>query len=194
MDIGIFGPLAGYLVSIVAVALGFALSIHTAANAPAAIVVFGSEPPTIRLVHALLVHWDPAIPSFDHIAPHPVLVAGWIGLFITSLNLIPGGQLDGGHILYAVSPKAHKVFTNFLPFALFLMGTLYWVGWLLWGLFLMVPAMRHPKVPVVPDLSRGRFALAIVGLAIFLLTFTPTPFHGSSLMHFIHLDPFRSAQ
>ena len=156
--------------------------------------MFGSEPPTIRLVHALLVHWDPAIPSFDHIAPHPVLVAGWIGLFITSLNLIPGGQLDGGHILYAVSPKAHKVFTNFLPFALFLMGTLYWVGWLLWGLFLMVPAMRHPKVPVVPDLSRGRFALAIVGLAIFLLTFTPTPFHGSSLMHFIHLDPFRSAQ
>jgi membrane-associated protease RseP (regulator of RpoE activity) len=193
MDIGIYGPLAGYAVSAVAVAVGFVLSFHTAANAPAAIVVFGSEPPTIRLVHALLVRWDPSIPSFDHLAPHPVLVAGWIGLFITSLNLIPGGQLDGGHILYAVSPRAHKLFTNFLPFVLFLMGTLYWVGWLLWGLFLMVPAMRHPKVPVDPGLTRSRYALAVIGLAIFLLTFTPTPFYDSSLMHFFHLDPFRSA-
>jgi membrane-associated protease RseP (regulator of RpoE activity) len=122
-----------------------------------------------------------------------VLVAGWIGLFSTSLNLIPGGQLDGGHILYAVSPRAHKLFTNFLPFVLFLMGTLYWVGWLLWGLFLMVPAMRHPKVPVDPGLTRSRYALAVIGLAIFLLTFTPTPFYDSSLMHFFHLDPFRSA-
>jgi hypothetical protein len=76
---------------------------------------------------------------------------------------------------------------------LFLMGTLYWVGWLLWGLFLMVPAMRHPKVPVDPVLSRGRLALAVIALAIFLLTFTPTPFYNSSLMHFFHLDPFRTA-
>jgi membrane-associated protease RseP (regulator of RpoE activity) len=193
MDIGIYGPLAGYVASAIAVAVGFALSFHTAANAPAAIVVFGGEPPTIRLVHALLVQWDPSIPTFDHLAPHPVLVAGWIGLFITSLNLIPGGQLDGGHILYAVSPRAHKIFTNFLPIVLFLMGTLYWVGWLLWGLFLMVPAMRHPKVPVDPVLSRGRLALAVIALAIFLLTFTPTPFYNSSLMHFFHLDPFRTA-
>jgi membrane-associated protease RseP (regulator of RpoE activity) len=193
MDIGIYGPLAGYVASALAVAVGFALSFHAAANAPAAIVVFGSEPPTIRLIHALLVHWDPSIPSFDHIAPHPVLVAGWIGLFITSLNLIPGGQLDGGHILYAVSPRAHKLFTNFLPIVLFLMGTLYWVGWLLWGLFLMIPALRHPKVPTNPDLSRGRLALAVVGLSIFLLTFTPTPFYNSSLMHFFHIDRFSAA-
>jgi membrane-associated protease RseP (regulator of RpoE activity) len=193
MDIGIYGPLAGYVASALAVAVGFALSFHTAANAPAAIVVFGGEPPTIRLIHALLVQWDPSIPSFEHIAPHPVLLAGWIGLFITSLNLIPGGQLDGGHILYAVSPRAHKLFTNFLPIVLFLMGTLYWVGWLLWGLFLMIPALRHPKVPIAPDLSRGRLALAVIGLSIFLLTFTPAPFYDSSLMHFFHIDPFRAA-
>jgi membrane-associated protease RseP (regulator of RpoE activity) len=192
MDIGIYGPLAGYVASALAVAVGFALSFHTAANAPAAIVVFGSEPLTIRLIHGLLLRWDPSIPAFDHIAPHPVLVAGWIGLFITSLNLIPGGQLDGGHILYAVSPRAHKWFTNLLPFALFLMGTLYWVGWLLWGMFLLVPAMRHPKVPITPELSRRRIALAVLGLAIFLVTFTPTPFHDNSLMHFFHIDPFRS--
>ncbi len=192
MDVGFYGPLAGYLVSAMAVAVGFALSYHSSTSAPAAIVEFGHEPLTIRLVHALLAHWAPSIPDFDHIAPHPVLVAGWIGLFITSLNLIPGGQLDGGHILCAVSPRAHQIFSKFLPIVLFIMGTLFWVGWLLWGVFLMIPAMRHPKVAVVPDLSRGRLALGIVGLAVFLLTFTPTPFYHNSLLHFFQIDPFRT--
>jgi membrane-associated protease RseP (regulator of RpoE activity) len=193
MDVGIYGPLAGYIASVVAVAVGFALSYQAPADAPAAIVRFGGEPLTIRLLHALLVHWDPSIPSFDRIAPHPVLVAGWIGLFITSLNLIPGGQLDGGHILYALSPRLHRVMTNLLPFLLFIAGAIFWVGWILWGLFLMIPAMRHPKVPIESGLSRGRFILGIVGILIFLLTFTPTPFYDSSLMHVFHIDPFSTA-
>ena len=193
MDVGIYGPLAGYVASAVAVGVGFALSFHAPANAPAAIIRLGGEPLTLRMLHALLLEWAPSTPSFDHIAPHPVLVAGWIGLFITSLNLIPGGQLDGGHILYAISPRMHKLVTNFLPIVLFLMGALCWVGWLLWGLFLMIPAMRHPKVEVVPGLSRSRMVLGVIGLAIFLLTFTPTPFYDSSLMHFFHIDPFRTA-
>jgi membrane-associated protease RseP (regulator of RpoE activity) len=174
--------------------VGFALSFHSRADAPHAIVRFGGEPLTIRLLHALLVHWDPSIPSFDHIAPHPILVAGWIGLFITSLNLIPGGQLDGGHVLYAISPRVHRVFTNFLPLVLFLAGTVYWVGWIFWGLFLMIPAMRHPNVPTHPGLKRGRIALGVVALAIFLLTFTVTPFYDNSLMNYLHLDPFRAMQ
>jgi membrane-associated protease RseP (regulator of RpoE activity) len=139
------------------------------------------------------VHWDPSIPSFDRIAPHPVLVAGWIGLFITSLNLIPGGQLDGGHILYALSPRLHRVMTNLLPFLLLIAGAIFWVGWILWGLFLMIPAMRHPKVPIESGLSRSRFILGIVGILIFLLTFTATPFYDSSLMHVFHIDPFSTA-
>jgi membrane-associated protease RseP (regulator of RpoE activity) len=189
MDVGIYGPLAGYVASAVTVGVGFALSFHAPANAPAAIIRFGGEPLTLRMLHALMVLWDPSTPSFDHIAPHPVLVAGWIGLFITSLNLIPGGQLDGGHILYALSPRMHKLFTNFLPIVLFLMGALCWVGWLLWGLFLVIPAMRHPRVAIAPGLSRSRLVLAIIGLAIFLLTFTPTPFYDSSLIHFFHPGP-----
>lgn len=184
MDVGIYGPLAGYVASAVAVAAGFALSIHASAYAPAAIVRFGSEPLTIRLVHALLLKWNPAIPSFEHVAPHPLLVAGWIGLFVTSLNLIPGGQLDGGHILYAISPKVHRVVTKLLPYLLLLAGAVCWVGWILWGLFLMIPAMRHPQVPVEPKLSRRRLALGIAGLVILLLTFTPTPFYDNSLMDF----------
>jgi membrane-associated protease RseP (regulator of RpoE activity) len=194
MDVGIFGPLCGYVASVFAVAVGFALSFHAPANASAAIVRFGGEPLTIRLLHALLVRSDPSIPSFDQIAPHPVLVAGWIGLFITSLNLIPGGQLDGGHILYAISPRVHKVFTAMLPFVLFLAGAVYWVGWILWGVLLMIPAMRHPNVPSEPGLKRGRLVLGVIGIVIFLLTFTPTPFYDSSLMHFLSIDPFRTTQ
>ncbi len=123
-----------------------------------------------------------------------MLVARWIGPFITSLNLIPGGQLDGGHILYAISPRLHKTVTTVLPFVLFLAGAVFWVGWILWGLFLMVPGMRHPNVPVDPELNRGRLLLGIVGMLIFLLTFTAAPFYDSSLMHFLHPDPFSSAQ
>jgi membrane-associated protease RseP (regulator of RpoE activity) len=183
MDVGIYGPLAGYAASALAVAAGFLLSHPPAAHAPAAIVRLGGEPLTIRLLHALLAQWNPNLPSFDQLAPHPVLVAGWIGLFITSLNLIPGGQLDGGHILYAISPRMHRVLTNVLPFVLLIAGTFYWLGWILWGLFLMIPAMRHPKVPIEPGLSRRRLVLGVVGLAIFLLTFTSTPFSHNSLMH-----------
>jgi membrane-associated protease RseP (regulator of RpoE activity) len=185
MDVGIYGPLAGYAASVIAVGVGFALSFNSVVEVPDAIVVFGREPITIRAMHALLVHWYPALPSFEHIAPHPVLVAGWIGLFITSLNLIPGGQLDGGHLLYAVSPRTHSLFTNLLPFVLFLAGAVYWVGWILWGAILLIPAMRHPRVPAETSLSRGRLVLGFVGLILFLLTFTPTPFEGNSLMQLL---------
>jgi len=194
MDVGVYGPLAGYVASVLAVAVGFVLSYHAPADAPIALVRFGGEPLTIRILHALLVQWDPNIPDFEHITPHPVLVAGWIGLFITSLNLIPGGQLDGGHILYALSPKLHQRLTKILPFLLFVAGTLFWVGWMLWGLFLMLPAMRHPKVPIEKELHRGRIILGIIGIVIFLLTFTLTPFYHNSLMNFLHIDPFRTAQ
>jgi hypothetical protein len=192
MDVGIYGPLAGYLASAVAVVVGFALSFHSASNAPAAIVIFGGEPLTIRMLHALLAHWNPSIPAFDHIAPHPVLVAGWIGLFITSLNLIPGGQLDGGHILYAISPRLHRAFTVGLPYVLFLAGTIFWMGWILWGLFLLIPAMRHPKIPLDSSLSRSRLVLGIIGIAVFMLTFTLTPFADSSLLHLLHLKLFNT--
>jgi len=190
MDLGIYGPLAGYIASAVAIAVGFVLSVDAPANAPAAIVRFGGEPLTIRIIHHLLRQWDTQIPSFNNIAPHPVLVAGWIGLFITALNLIPGGQLDGGHVLYAISPRVHRVVTNCLPFILIVAGAVFWVGWILWGIFLMIPALRHPHVPLETGLHRGRLVLGVIGLVIFLLTFTPTPFYNNSLMHFLHPDPF----
>lgn len=191
MDVGIYGPLAGYVASAVAVGVGFALSYTAPANPAHAIVRFGGEPLTIRILHHLVVRWDPTIPSFNNIAPHPVLVAGWIGLFITSLNLIPGGQFDGGHVLYAISPRMNRWATKALPLVLFVAGAVFWVGWMLWGAFMLIPAMRHPEIRNQQPLSRGRMVLGVVGLMIFLLTFTPTPFYESSLVQLLlHADPF----
>ena len=193
MDVGIYGPLAGYLASVVRRRRGLCDQlplVRQCARRPRSLrqrTADNSYPPCTAAA------LGPSIPSFENIAPHPVLVAGWIGLFITSLNLIPGGQLDGGHILYAISPRVHKIFTNLLPFVLFLAGAVFWVGWILWGLFLLMPAMRHPQVPVESSLSRGRLALGVIGIVIFLLTFTPTPFEDNSLMHFLDVDPFSVA-
>ena len=190
MDVGIYGPLAGYVASALAVAVGFALSFHAPANPAPALVRFGGEPLTIRILHHLLVQWDPTIPSFNNIAPHPVLVAGWIGMFITSLNLIPGGQFDGGHVLYAISPRMNRWATKALPLLLFVAGMVFWVGWMLWGAFMLIPAMRHPEIRNAEPLSRGRVVLGVVGLGIFLLTFTPWPFdHGSLMEVLLHVDP-----
>ncbi|MFP5236936.1 MAG: site-2 protease family protein [Acidobacteriota bacterium] len=186
MDVGLYGPLAGFIASLIATFVGYALSYPAPATAHSALVQFGSEPLTIQLAHAVLKHWNPALPAFNHLVVHPVLIAGWIGLFITSLNLVPGGQLDGGHILYAVSPRLHRIVTRALPILLIAAGVVWWMGWLLWGVILLLPVMRHPRVDVAPPLTRGRVFLAAIGLAILILTFTPTPFLDNSLLSFFH--------
>ncbi|MGA3046006.1 MAG: site-2 protease family protein [Terracidiphilus sp.] len=186
MDVGIYGPLPGYVASVVAIAIGFSLSRPLSSKAPESLVRFGGEPLTLRLIHTLMAHWRPEIPSFNHLTIHPILLAGWIGLFITSLNLIPGGQLDGGHILYAISPRLHRALARLLPLALLAAGVFYWAGWILWGLILLLPAMRHPPLPIESPMSPARILLGITGLAILFLTFTPTPFYDNSLLDFIH--------
>ena len=186
LDIGVAGPLAGMIVAIPALIAGLLLSQPMAApgfQSSASISV--SVPLSLSLVHAVVGWFHPSLPPLDaSFNPHPVLVAAWIGLFITSVNLMPAGQLDGGHILYAVSPRAHRWATNTLVFLLFFAGTMYWVGWLVWGCFLL-PALRHPPVHEAPPLTRGRGWLAIAGLALFLLTFTLEPFAGGSLMNLL---------
>ena len=193
MDVGIYGPLAGFVAAALAVAVGLVLSVPRAPGAPEPLIRFGGDPLTIRLLRHLLAHWNPAVPSFNQASPHPILVAGWIGLFITALNLIPGGQLDGGHILYAFSPRLHRLLTNILPFLLFLAGAVYWVGWIFWGVFLLIPALRHPKVSEVTDLSPTRAILGVCGLILFVLTFTPTPFYDNSLLQLFNIDPFAAS-
>lgn len=184
MDVGLYGPLAGYVASVIAIAIGFTLSYPVPADAPGPMVRFGSEPLTMHLIHSGVAQWRPGLPAFDQLVVHPILIAGWIGLFITSLNLVPGGQLDGGHILYALSPRLHRLLKYVLPMALIAAGIFWWMGWLLWGIVLLLPVMRHPRVEVDPPLTGGRVVLGMVGFAILALSFTPTPFLDNSLLDF----------
>ena len=184
MDVGIYGPLAGYTASLIAVAVGLLLS-HTApAHHPAALIAFG-EPLSIQLIHAALAVIRPSTPTFEAATRHPVLIAGWVGMLITSLNMIPGGQLDGGHILYALSPRWHRRLTWVIPAALLACGLFFWIGWLLWGAMLFIPALRHPRVASEQPLDRKRQMLGWLALAIFLLTFSASPFAGSSILHYL---------
>jgi hypothetical protein len=187
LDIGVAGPLAGMIVAIPALFSGLLLSQPMAAagfQSRASISV--SVPFALSIIHRV-VHWfHPALPPLDaSFNPHPVLVAAWIGLFITSVNLMPAGQLDGGHILYAVSPRVHRWATSALVFLLFFAGTMFWIGWLVWGCFLL-PSLRHPPVNDTQPVTRGRQWLALAGLALFMLTFTLEPFAGGSLMMLLH--------
>ena len=188
MDVGAYGPLAGYLASLIAVAVGFLLSraapIQSSAHSRE-LIRFGNSL-TLSGMHGVLAQFYPAIPSFALATRHPVLVAGWVGLFITSLNLMPAGQLDGGHILYAISPRLHRRFTLLMPIALFLGGIFFWMGWILWGLLLLIPAMRHPRVPVDQPLDRSRLWLSVLALLVLVLTFSAAPFSDTSILHYLH--------
>ena len=172
--IGAMGPIAGFAVALVTVAAGLRLS-HYAAHP---LLHRVQAPLVIMGMHRLLSPEQ----SLMTIVPHPVLIASWMGILITALNLIPAGQLDGGHMIYALSPTAHKVSSRIVVAGLFLLGIFNWVGWILWGLILLTPGMRHPVVPDDVPVKRWHYALIPVCLAILVLAATYQPFEGFSLI------------
>ena len=107
IEVGIAGPIAGYLVALPTTILGILLSRPAGPGTAPALVQF-HWPLTVTLLDRMLAAWLPGVPALDNLLPHPILIASWVGLFVTSLNLIPAGQLDGGHILYAISPRWHR--------------------------------------------------------------------------------------
>lgn len=184
IEVGIAGPIAGYVVALATAILGLLLSQPAAGagGAPAAALLRFHQPLTITLLHRALIALFPGFPP--RLLPHPVLLASWIGFFITSLNLIPAGQLDGGHILYAISPAWHRRMTFVAPVLMLGMGIMLWAGWLLWGAILLLPMMRHPPVPSIPSLSGRQRWLGWLALLLLALTLLPAPFAGTGLLNF----------
>jgi membrane-associated protease RseP (regulator of RpoE activity) len=179
-DIGIAGPIAGFAIAAPALAIGMWLS------RVEPLVVANSEPtlgyPAIfQLLWALLPLSDAqgGSSALQDIYFHPVAVAAWIGMFATALNLLPAGQLDGGHILFALSPRSHRVVSRITTLALLGLGVYYWLGWLLAAAFLMFFGMRHPQVAPYPELDAKRKLLALFALLMFIVTFTAAPLPGS---------------
>lgn len=108
---------------------------------------------------------------------HPVAWAGWAGLLVTALNLLPVGQLDGGHVIYCLIGQRARLLTWPIMGLCLVMGLLFWSGWLLWAALIFLFGQGHPDpLDDVTRLGRGGKILAVVMLIVFVLTFTPVPF------------------
>lgn len=179
-DVGIAGPLVGFVLAVPALALGVAYSKVIPGAASESAILFGN-PPLVWFLEKLF--W-PGVPSED-IFLHPIGRAAWVGLFATALNLLPVGQLDGGHIVYAIAARRHRLLSRTFLLSLLIAGfvgiwfpELVWPGWFFWGGLLLLIGMRHPTVlNPGPPLDRRRMWVAALGLLVFLLCFTPVPFH-----------------
>lgn len=187
-DVGLAGPVVGFLFAVPALALAILYSKVVPGAQAGALIVFGN-PLLVKIFVAVL---RPGVAP-DSLLLHPVGRAAWVGLFATALNLLPAGQLDGGHIVYSVASDEHRRISLAVVAVLLILGgpallhsmgvpmpwplNYFWPGWAFWGLLLLMLGFRHP--PLLDrwePLDQKRRAWAVVGLLIFLLCFTPMPF------------------
>jgi len=173
IDIGASGPLAGFAVSVVACIVGLSMSTVVTVSASEGVLTLGDS-----LLFSFLSRVILGItPDNADIMLHPVAFAGWIGLFVTSLNLIPVGQLDGGHIAFALFGDKHKNVSIVLIFILVVMGIFFWEGWAFWAGLMLLLGIKHPPVLYWElQLDSRRIKIGLIALIIFIITFVPSPF------------------
>src|SRR5215469_15126234 len=187
-DIGIAGPIVGFVVATGVLIFSLGRS-HVAPFGAASPDIELGYPLVFSLVQKLLIATGngariAGVP-LARLYLHPIAIAAWVGMLATSLNLLPGGQLDGGHIVFAVAPRAHKQVSRLTIAALIPLGIFFWTGWLIWAVMLRLVAMRHPPVPDWPDISAGRRILAVFALIMLVLTIMPMPILQTPLIDFL---------
>jgi len=173
IDIGASGPIAGFVISVIATIIGLSMS-EVVSVAPTKGALNLGDSLLFSFLSRIILG---VIPSDADILLNPVAFAGWIGLFVTSINLIPVGQLDGGHISYALFGDKHSRLSFVLICIMVLFGLLLWEGWFVWAILLLLLGLRHPpvihwEVPLDPK----RKCIGWVALIILILTFIPAPF------------------
>jgi len=175
IDIGASGPIGGFVIAVVACIVGLKLSEVRPTGEIQEGIAFGSSL-LFTFLSKIMLNVDPE--KYDVIL-HPIAFAGWIGLLVTSLNLLPIGQLDGGHIIYALFGERHEWISKGTLPVLVILGIIFWPGWLIWAILMIILGYRHPPV-VYPhiQLDRKRKLIGWISLVIFVLTFTPTPVQG----------------
>ena len=200
LDIGLAGPLAGLVVTLPVLIVG--LSLSSVNPLPEVLPAdFGFEGNSVLyLILKYLIHgqWLPQPTTYQGLSPlvywiryfftgyplplggvdvtiHPVAWAGWAGLLVTSLNLLPAGQLDGGHLVYSLYGNRLKWIRPLIVVVLFVLGFI-WRGWWLWAVMILLLGGRYAEpLDDITELDRGRKALARLGLIIFFLIFMPVP-------------------
>jgi len=174
LQIGAAGPIAGFIIAVPALIIGLMLSTVVAVDSAQVGIILGDS----ILMKLLTVIIYPGLPENMDILLHPMAFAGWIGLLVTMLNLLPIGQLDGGHIAYAMLGKKHKTLAKAAFLALIPLSFLS-LNWLIWGILILV-IMRTTNHPPIQDiqtpLSKQNKNIGYICLLIFLLCFIPAPF------------------
>ena len=173
LDIGASGPIGGFLLALPALTFGLTISKVVPGGSGEGGLILGDS--LLMALLERLVLGD--LPMAADVILHPIAFAGWIGMFVTSLNLLPVGQLDGGHIAKALFPDQFDILARVVHLSLILMGVFFWEGWLIWALLLVFIGVRHPPV-LLPHISldERRRKVGYFALAIFVLTFVPAPF------------------
>lgn len=169
-DIGIAGPLAGFAALLLPLVAGVSLSKVVPGIAAHSELEFGA-PLILQLFQWIQF---PGAPP-DDIYLHPVARAAWVGLLATALNLLPIGQLDGGHIVYAFLGERTKYLSALFIAVVMALGAFVAWSWLVWGLLLLLFGLRHPSIVDPFPLGRKRAWLACGAAIIFVLSFTPSP-------------------
>jgi Zn-dependent protease len=172
-DIGVAGPIAGFIPACVALVYGLSLS-HPITSPVGSDIQLGF--PLIFDLAARVMHIASPLSS---LSLHPIAAAAWVGMFATALNLLPVGQLDGGHILFSIAPRLHRWVSLLTVFALVPLGKYCWMGWFVWAVMLAL-TLRHPRVPRYPEVSGRRRAIAVFAVMMLVLAFTPAPIAESS--------------
>ncbi len=179
-DIGAAGPWAGAIVTIPVLVIGLALSKVGPLKQSAGGLELGNS----ILFHQIaqwILHVDPDTVSVDL---SPIAFAGWLGIFVTALNLLPASQLDGGHVIYALFGRRHRIISRLVVLGCILMvvvpyilGMAFWYGWLFWAVLLFAFGLGHPVTADIdtPLDPMRRFA-AWATIALFIVTFSPVPF------------------
>jgi membrane-associated protease RseP (regulator of RpoE activity) len=182
-DIGIAGPIAGFVVAlaVLMISLGWSKPAHPGFG-PADYEL--GYPLIFRAMHHLLrslglLRGAAGLP-LNRVLLHPAAIAAWVGMLATSLNLLPGGQLDGGHIIFSIAPRAHKIVSRLTILILLPMAYYLWTGWFVWAILLWLSSFRHPQVAELPRISGGRMWLAGFALLMLVLTLTPAPMGHAS--------------
>jgi len=174
VDMGVSGPLAGFAVAVVASMIGLARSeiVQIPEGAGGGALLLGNSLLFSFLSNAVIGY----IPEGYDVMLDSVAFAGWIGLFVTAINLLPIGQLDGGHVIYALFGRRHRLIGKAMVIALLPLGIL-WQGWFLWAVLLtVVLGMKHPPpYDMYEPLDPRRRFIGYVALGVFLVSFTPVP-------------------
>jgi len=172
IEIGAAGPIVGFIFSTIAILIGLSLSKVATISGNEGIILGDSI-----LIKLLTKLYFADLTEGKDVLLNPIAFAGWIGYFITAINLLPVGQLDGGHILYALVGEKNRII-GYVTFGIVILLTPLWIGWAFWAMmiFLVIKFKHPPPLDGISPLSKKHKIIGIISLIIFLLTFVPAPF------------------